>query len=951
MRARCAAHASFGLAFTMWVGLAVAAGGRAEVSRSPQRVSASRTHVGRLEGSPALIALVSDRARVLAHVVGPLPDGTGRAAWFFGDRAAGEIPLLRDAGSSPAARSPRVVSLHAMDSERARGTVTLHDGRVVGWEASAVPAGGAAGLHVDVGSSTVTSLIVTNDGRARGAHVDERLGRIRRVEPIGDAAAGPRWRVRVPASSRAEPGVVTEALRVTTPAIAGRLLGDGRWPPSSSADRLEVKFLEGCSVEIVRGAPRLSDAGPVGPVGVDASARRRGLRGHGTWARLLSVDAAVVERLQQRARSSTRRELRDLNLYYTLTPAPDADVDELLRELNALPEVEFALRMPRPAPPPEPPDYSLPGDFDGDGSNDTYQQYLDGGEVGGIDARHAWSVPGGTGVGVTLCDVEYDSNIEHADFEGLVDRIGPDPVIGDVIDANIPAVQGVDIDALVAGYRSHGTNVLGLLASQDNGYGTTGVAREASVLTTTVLTAAGYSVASPIVLATVFLGPGDVILVEQQTQGPNYELDPWALGRQRGLVPAEWDPAVHDAILLATTLGITVVEAAGNGSQDLDASEYETLLGAVPWAPFAWDDSGAIIVGGGASPLSGEPARSRRGGSNHGSRVDLQGWGDGIVTTGGQDANNANLWDQEGVNLRYRTGFGGTSGASAMVAGAAASIQGIHRARFGVPLAPGALRALLARTGRPQARRPDNPAPAPLQRIGPLPELRAAANALLGIVEPPVITPPGGQGLFAPVPLRIDFGPATYPSTAAIRYTLDGSEPTWTSPEFVPGSVVAITDATGVRARTYMRMEFDPETGERRHSSEVTALFLLAEAGVGSVGFDPPPDTYAGSVAVSLEAILPDEGGLDDPIILYNVNREVDPVYDWEVAQPYWGEPLELAFGEGPVDDEEGFFGSPDPREDGPGEVWTIRARLYGVNAAGEATFGRVATAAYVLTE
>lgn len=223
------------------------------------------------------------------------------------------------------------------------------------------------------------------------------------------------------------------------------------------------------------------------------------------------------------------------------------------------------------------------------------------------------------------------------------------------------------------------------------------------------------------------LGPGDVIILEVQIEGP------------KNNVPAEWFEPTYAAIQTAVGLGVVVVEAAGNGTQNLDAPIFcDGGCGQPPPAPFCpfcpEQDSGAIIVGAGNSPSVGAPGpdRARTSGSNYGSTVDLQGWGDSIVTTGLQ------LWfpallDEE--NLEYTDGFGLTSGASPIVAGACALLQSAYKQATGTVLTPQQVRDFLRDTGSPQ--QPSDPPfcgplpePSPeCENIGPRPNLAAAISA------------------------------------------------------------------------------------------------------------------------------------------------------------------------------------------------------------------------------
>ena len=84
--------------------------------------------------------------------------------------------------------------------------------------------------------------------------------------------------------------------------------------------------------------------------------------------------------------------------------------------------------------------------------------------------------------------------------------------------------------------------------------------------------------------------------------------------------PIEVVSPVFDAIQTAVANGFVVVEAAGNGSVNLDQAACGTTFDRTV------QDSGAIIVGAGQPPSSGAD-RQRATFSTFGSRVDVQGWG------------------------------------------------------------------------------------------------------------------------------------------------------------------------------------------------------------------------------------------------------------------------------------------------------------------------------------
>jgi hypothetical protein len=110
--------------------------------------------------------------------------------------------------------------------------------------------------------------------------------------------------------------------------------------------------------------------------------------------------------------------------------------------------------------------------------------------------------------------------------------------------------------------------------------------------------------------------------------------------------------------------------------------------------------------------------RSRIWFSNHGSIVNVQGWGWHVTTLGYGDV-------QGGVSQKtwYTLRFSGTSSASPIVTGAVACLQGRAKAKNGAPLTPAKVRQILMDTGTPQQQGPGVPL---TQHIGPQPNLPLA---------------------------------------------------------------------------------------------------------------------------------------------------------------------------------------------------------------------------------
>ncbi len=435
-----------------------------------------------------------------------------------------------------------------------------------------------------------------------------------------------------------------------------------------------VKFRDDAAVRI-RGGRLVSLAG-ADLAGVEATLDLFGRPG---LARLFTPDESVLDTLRRRGMRRTGRALADLNGYVEF--ALDATRHEaFIRALEDHDAVQVAYPAPRPAPPPADippttPDY------------EPSQGYLTP-APDGIDANVAWTHAGGRGEGIYVVDIEYDWNDNHEDLNAALGGKACYTPNGNFID--------------------HGTAVLGELGGGQNGYGVTGIVPLATLgMVTQDPVGMTNSVARAINCATTIMSPGDVMLLETQAFGPGGDY-----------VPSEWNQAEFDATATATANGIVVVAAAGNGNQDLDDPVFNGLFDR------SVRDSGAIIVGAGASPGATQPDRSRLSFSTYGSRIDVQGWGHNVMTTG-----YGSLFSGGGdPNQYYTATFNGTSSASPVVAGAAAALQGIQKARGGPPLDPLVVRQILTDTGTPQQ---EGPFPGP---IGPRPNLAAAIASLADLV-------------------------------------------------------------------------------------------------------------------------------------------------------------------------------------------------------------------------
>jgi hypothetical protein len=417
--------------------------------------------------------------------------------------------------------------------------------------------------------------------------------------------------------------------------------------------------------------------------------------------------------------SQTGTNLPDLSVYYRVQ-APKERLEYMAKRLREQEIVEAAYIKP-PAFPAFWPAEVVPSLEDPALATPDFiprQGYLEE-APGGINARYAWSRAGGRGFDVRIIDIEGAWRFTHEDL--LQNQGG---VVGGLPIADI-------------GWRNHGTAVVGEFGADSNTFGTTGICSEANVRAISFQEAQGeYSSAAAIRRAADMLRPGDIILIELHLPGPRFNFKDRA--DQRGYIAVEWFPDDFDAIRYAVSRGVIVVEAGGNGAENLDDNLYNTPAPGFPsnWTnPFnlANPQSGAIMVGAGAPPpgthgRDNGPDRSRLNFSNYGQRLDTQGWGREVTTTGGSHDRAGDL--QGGINEDewYTDTFGGTSSASPIIVGTLGCVQGVLRAAAVTPLTPSAAKDLLRNTGSPQQDAPDRPS---TQRIGNRPDLRVLITQAL----------------------------------------------------------------------------------------------------------------------------------------------------------------------------------------------------------------------------
>ena len=394
--------------------------------------------------------------------------------------------------------------------------------------------------------------------------------------------------------------------------------------------------------------------------------------------------------LKYKAEKKSGKKLANLSLYYEIKLAKVDDRKKLafVNELLQYPKTQYTYFKPIMG---TPPCSDINYDFQTMASPDfsDKQKYHDP-APNGLDAKYAWTQTGGKGEGIKFMDCEGDWNLDH-------EELAPH---------NIIRIYGHVTNNTI--HIEHGTAAMGVAIALHDNSGIKGFAPNieeayASTLCTSSIncTTENYSFPQPVVSGAQYLGEGDVMLMEMQ------------MNSSVGYIPAEIDPAVFDAIKIATAMGIVVIEASGNGSNWLDHSDFEQVYDRT------FQDSEAIMVGSSyAIPAvnGSSPSMSRSDHTNYGSRIDVFAWGERVTASGYGALHNG------GSTARYTDNYTGTSSASSIVGGAALCLQGYYKAlTVGSTLNSAIMRDIFAATGTPSAFPVSD-------SIGVMPDLKAAMN-------------------------------------------------------------------------------------------------------------------------------------------------------------------------------------------------------------------------------
>ncbi|PEV41845.1 S8 family peptidase [Bacillus thuringiensis] len=395
-----------------------------------------------------------------------------------------------------------------------------------------------------------------------------------------------------------------------------------------------------------------------------------------------SLNPKEIKNLGKEIKDSDHISSNLLN-YYIVETQDDIDVQALLTKIEKSSLVETAYLQEEEAPPAERlPNLSV---NPYDEPRLTRQGYLEPAPLG-INAPYAWSIKGGDGKGTAFVDMEYGWLFSHEDL----------------VNQKIELISGQNKSE----HHDHGTSVLGIVSAEDNNIGGIGIAPKAKVKVVSQIRDNGnYNTADAILSAVNNMQAGDILLLEAQATYDGYG--------DKNYFPVEVKPDIFDAIRMGTNKGIIIIEAGANGGNDLDQFRDRNGKQVLNRNSPDFKDSGAIMVG----AASARVPHKRSYFSNYGSRVDVYGWGNAVDTTDAKPS--------EFITNLYTSSFAGTSSASPIIAGAAASIQGIAKNNQGRVYTPRQLRDILSDSST--GTKSNDPTS---DKIGVLPDLKAILSKL-----------------------------------------------------------------------------------------------------------------------------------------------------------------------------------------------------------------------------
>jgi len=443
------------------------------------------------------------------------------------------------------------------------------------------------------------------------------------------------------------------------------IFAEGVNPKARYLDRLMVKFYDEDLVRIA--GDRL-----VSRTGTDLSSVNAFLERHPEVTLELTILSEPEDEYQARTAEIERKSGIDLVDLFSFTrfrlPEPDADPKGLLAEVLAAPEVELAYYEGIPVD-------GLCQDW-GQVTPDYVpdQEYHDPAPEG-TDLDYAQSAFGadvvdGSGTGVWTGIFERGMQTTHENVTSAV-----------VATAGTP-----DAD------NDHGTAVMGIMGGcDDNGVGVLGYLADQAMRLYQRNSAAYGSVADVYNFAN-----GQLLAGEVTNSSWGYFSNPMPPGQacpcnpgQNGTVPIEYDAGVKAAVQAGVADGIHYFVITHNGCTDLDDPIFGNIF------QYA-TDTGSNYVGAGESAVVGD-GHDAACFTSFGSRVNHYAWGEDIYTSG-----YGTLWAGDGPDEWYRATFGGSSGASPIVAGCGGVLNNIWRDEHaGDNIGPTTLRSWLGTHATP----------------------------------------------------------------------------------------------------------------------------------------------------------------------------------------------------------------------------------------------------------